>query len=288
MFKKILVPLDGSIFAESALPFAEHLAKLFGAEVHLLRVRESITFQDRSLAVASEEDLAADLERLRKLLAGRGVNVRWDMATGAPHEAIDTYVRGFAVDLVAMATHGAGASVTHGLGSVAIKCMRMLNIPLYMIRPEGSRIPDLQQEPAPLRRVLIPLDGSMVAQGMLADIDPFLRRVDAEVRLIRVVPLNTLMQTRYRAESGRMVEEARRYLDDISAVYRNQGVRMGEPLVPRGEAATEILRAAREWDAELIAMTTHGRGGVSRLFFGSVAEKVLSTARAPVLLVRAR
>lgn len=288
MYRKILVPLDGSLFAESALPFAESLSRLFDAELHLLRVHEGIPYGGKLLSSVPEEEISRDLERLRLLLAGRGARVRWDMATGNAHEAIDTYVRGFGIDLVAMATHGAGAGLSHGLGSVALKCVRMLSVPMYLVRPDGAGAPDLTKTPARIERILIPLDGSMLAQGILAEIDPFLRRVDAEVRLIRVIPFNTMLHRRYGAESERMEQEARSYLDGVTATHRDRMVRMGDPIVARGEPATEILRAAQEWSAPLIAMTTHGRTGVSRLFFGSVAEKVIGVARGAVLLVRAK
>lgn len=288
MIRKILVPLDGSFFAESALPFAENLAKIFDAELHLLRVNEQVPHEGRVTTLFPEEEIAQDLERLRHLLSARGVRVRWDMATGFAHEAIDTYVRGIDIDLVAMATHGAGAGLAHGLGSVALKCVRMLSIPMYLIRPDGSRVPDLRLPPPRIERILIPLDGSIVAQGILAEIDPFLRRIDAEVRLMRVVPFNTFLQRRHGPAADLHQEEARNYLEAMTTQQRDRMVRTGAPIVARGEPAAEIARAAQEWGAQLIAMTTHGRSGASRLFFGSVAEKLLGAVSSPVLLVRAR
>ena len=140
------------------------------------------------------------------------------------------------------------------------------------------------------KRALVPLDGSMVAQGIIPFILEIAGPLDMEVVLFRVlVPIPPLV-----VEGSRHVEvedvekrriEAGEYLAPIAAELRAKGVRV-TPMVRRGEPAGEILAGARAAGADLIAMTTHGRSGLGRLLFGSVAEAVLRRSDIPVFLMR--
>jgi nucleotide-binding universal stress UspA family protein len=141
------------------------------------------------------------------------------------------------------------------------------------------------------RRALVPLDGSMVAETVLPFIIEIAGPLDMEVVLLRViqpVPPVALEGTRHVIVED---EEARHtdaveYLAPLAVELRNRGVRV-ETLVRRGQPAEEILAAAREKGADLVAMSTHGRSGLGRLVFGSVAEAVLRRAAVPVFLLRA-
>jgi nucleotide-binding universal stress UspA family protein len=139
------------------------------------------------------------------------------------------------------------------------------------------------------KRALIPLDGSMVAESIIPFILEVAGPLDMEVALLRVlvpVPPMTVEGTQVVIEdAGRLRAEAEEYLASIAAELRAKGVRV-TTAVRRGEPVAEILAGAREVDADLIAMTTHGRSGLSRLFFGSVAAAVLSQAEVPVFLMR--
>jgi nucleotide-binding universal stress UspA family protein len=141
------------------------------------------------------------------------------------------------------------------------------------------------------KRALVPLDGSSVAEAIIPFILDIAGPLDMEVVLLRVVePIAPMV-----IEGSRHVEvediEARRtdaeeYLAPVAMELRNKGVRV-ESRVRRGNTAEEIVAAARETGADLIAMSTHGRGGLGRLMFGSVAQAVLGHVDMPVLLMRA-
>ena len=141
------------------------------------------------------------------------------------------------------------------------------------------------------KRALIPLDGSPVAETIIPFIVDIAGPLDMEVVLLRVVePIAPLV-----VEGSRHVEvedvEARRadaeeYLEPIALELRNKAVRI-QSRVRRGNPAEQIVAAARETGADLIAMSTHGRGGLGRLVFGSVAQAVLRHVETPVLLIRA-
>src|ERR1051325_2504886 len=140
------------------------------------------------------------------------------------------------------------------------------------------------------KRVLVPVDGSDVAEAILPFILDIAGPLDLEVVLLQVnrpIPPLAMEGTRYvevdDVEERR--EAAKAYLAGLVAEMKAKGIE-AETRVRRGEPGEEILAAAREEDADLIAMTTHGRTGPARLLFGSVAEGVLRHASVPVFLMR--
>lgn len=140
------------------------------------------------------------------------------------------------------------------------------------------------------KRVIVPLDGSALAEGIVPFILEIAGPLDMEVVLLRVVqlrPVEVIEGGRYVKfdDIGTLTAEAREYLATVAAELRGRGVRV-ETAVRNGEPVAEIVAAAREADADLIAMTTHGRSGLGRLLFGSVAEEVLRRAELPVFLMR--
>ena len=140
------------------------------------------------------------------------------------------------------------------------------------------------------RRALVPLDGSMVAEAIVPFILEIAGPLDMEVALLRViVPTPPVVVG---GGGGVVVDDiekiratANEYLASVAAGLRARGVRASTQ-VRFGKAVAEILAGAQEADADLIAMTTHGRGGLGRLLFGSVAEAVLRQAEIPVFLMR--
>jgi nucleotide-binding universal stress UspA family protein len=140
------------------------------------------------------------------------------------------------------------------------------------------------------KRVLIPLDGSRLAEGVLPFILQIAGPLDMEVVLVRVVapitPQAIEGTTIFTADDvAARLNEAREDLAPMAADLRRRGVRVTTD-ARYGEPVTEIVAAARETEAGIIAMTTHGRSGFSRLLFGSVAEAVLRQAEIPVLMMR--
>lgn len=141
------------------------------------------------------------------------------------------------------------------------------------------------------KRALIPLDGSPIAEAIIPFILEIAGPLDMEVVLLRVVepiPPITLEGSRHiEVEDVELRRtHAEEYLAPIAVELRNTGVRV-ESRVRRGNAVDQIVAAARETGADLIAMSTHGRGGLGRLIFGSVAQAVLRQAEVPVFLMRA-
>jgi nucleotide-binding universal stress UspA family protein len=141
------------------------------------------------------------------------------------------------------------------------------------------------------KRALVPLDGSPIAEAIIPFILEIAGPLDMEVVLLRVVePIPPIALEGSRHIEVEDVElrrtDAEEYLAPIAVELRNKGVRV-ESRVRRGNAVDQIVAAAREAGADLIAMSTHGRGGLGRLMFGSVAQAVLRQAEVPVFLMRA-
>jgi nucleotide-binding universal stress UspA family protein len=140
------------------------------------------------------------------------------------------------------------------------------------------------------KRVLVPLDGSPLAEGIIPFIVQIAGPLDLEIVLLRVlqpIPPEVIEGARHVVLEdipGRF-EEARTYLAGVAQRLLLNGIRVGTD-VRRGEPVTEIVSGARESGADLIAMTTHGRSGLGRLLFGSVAEAVLRQTEIPVFLMR--
>ena len=140
------------------------------------------------------------------------------------------------------------------------------------------------------KRVMVPLDGSRLAEGILPFILQIAGPLDLEVVLVRVVqpiPPQALEGTGHVVldDVPARLREAREYLAPVAADLRGRGVRLTTD-ARHGDPVAELVAAARDAGADLIAMTTHGRSGVGRLLFGSVAEAVLRQANVPVLMMR--
>ena len=140
------------------------------------------------------------------------------------------------------------------------------------------------------KRVMVPLDGSPLAEGILPFILQIAGPLDLEVVLVRVVqpiPPQALEGTGHVVldDVPARLREAREYLAPVAADLRGRGVRVTTE-ARHGDPVKELVAAARDAGADLIAMTTHGRSGVGRLLFGSVAEAVLRQANVPVLMMR--
>jgi nucleotide-binding universal stress UspA family protein len=146
--------------------------------------------------------------------------------------------------------------------------------------------------PETYHRVLVPLDGSPLAEAVLPFMSRLARPLGLEIALLRVVPMVTpqIVEGGGRQiildQGERLREEAEAYLRGVAARLVADGFRV-TTTVRTGEAAPEIVAGARECQADLIGMMTHGRTGLGRLLFGSVAEAVLRHAAVPVFVVRA-
>jgi nucleotide-binding universal stress UspA family protein len=217
---------------------------------------------------------------------------------GGVIEAIREQITKDNVDLVVMTTHGRGPLGRFWLGSVADKLLRQLSVPLLLVHPQQTA-PDLTAERV-LKHVLVPLDGSELAERVLSPAVALGELMGAHFTLLRVVkPVHpTLPYTegfsiaqlageildRIEKLQGELRKEAQEYLMGHAERLRPRSLHVQTRIAVAEHPAAAILQDAAACGADLIAMATHGRGGLSRLFLGSVADKVLRGSTLPVLV----
>jgi nucleotide-binding universal stress UspA family protein len=302
MYRTVLVPLDGSAFAEHALPLALSIASRAGAALRLVRVHvpAATRYRDSELAgsldldelVRKEERAYLD-EVSGRVVQASGLRPGTTLLDGRIADVL--YEQGVAtgVDLVVMATHGRGPLSRLWLGSVADELVRRLPTPLLLVRP-GETAPDFAHPPA-VRHVLIPLDGSALAEGILGVAVELGRLLQADYTLLRVVEPVIVADARLggNAASGldlsllqALQSGAQAYLERVAERLRSSSVRVQTRVVTNRWAAGAILEEAGAHAMQLIALATHGRRGLGRLLLGSVADKVVRGASVPVLLRR--
>jgi nucleotide-binding universal stress UspA family protein len=139
------------------------------------------------------------------------------------------------------------------------------------------------------KRVLVPLDGSPMAESIIPFLIQIARPLDMSLDLVHVLePMAAIVADGHPVvveDVQTRARDAEEYLAPLAAMLRARGIETSWS-VRRGPADREILAAARDDDADLIAMSTHGRSGLGRLLFGSVAEQVLRRADVPVFMMR--
>jgi nucleotide-binding universal stress UspA family protein len=143
------------------------------------------------------------------------------------------------------------------------------------------------------QRILVPLDGSKRAETILPYVEDMALVRNSAIILLQVIEPGATMVTPYDMVpyydadlAQQWVEEAKQYLGSVSNAFKEKGLNV-EALVEQGPVVRTILDVAEREDVDLIAMASHGRSGLARVFYGSVAAGILHQADRPLLLVRA-
>jgi nucleotide-binding universal stress UspA family protein len=286
MYTKILVPLDGSQLAEGVLPYARSLANGLKLHVELLHINDPETVAP-AIHFKREGDYLKDVAT--SFLPS--LTVRCRVESGQAAEVIVDAASRDAGTLIAMATHGRSGARRWLLGQVTQKVLRVTVNPLLVIRPTGSGRPSGEVR---LNSVILPLDGSRLAEKALPHIVYLATRLPLEVVLIRSYALPT---AGYFVAAGtgipaleelgeKLKGEASNYLRAQAANLQAQGVAKVSWIVREGKGAEEIIDLARKTSGNMVAMSTHGRSGIGRWVLGSVADRVVSYCGEPVLLIR--
>lgn len=293
MFRTLLVPLDGSAFGEHALPYALETARSSGAAIELVHVHELVRLEELTVDPQWDEEvreqergyLASMADRISRAAAGA---VSFTLLVGTPVRALCEQADEAGADLIVMTTHGRGGFERAWIGSVADGLVRRVEIPILLIRPR-EETPDLERE-VRFRHILVPLDGSEFSEQILEHALAIGRPGGARYTLLRIVPPSLLVGGRViEVDEERVTEIMRRsqdYLGRVAERLRRRSVEVATQVVAHPSPAGAILEWAAAYGADLIAMTTHGRGGLARLVLGSVADKVLRGTAVPLLLYR--
>lgn len=307
MFGKLVVPLDTSPLSEQAAWKAAAVARNTHASLHLVHVFEARLPAFDGGAVIDERVIAlerAQLERHFASLADRitkqsGCTCVLAMLDGSPAEAISTYARQQGGDLLVMSTHGRTGLSRAWFGSVADTIARESSLPVLLVRrDEGAPSWEHQAPDAAFARILIALDGSDTAENILECVRSMRTSANAEHLLVEVVQpvsmpildhpdVGVIMATAPDVEAtAKFVEGAKKYLEGVARRLDREGAANVETKVlVAPSAGPAIVDLTRTFGADLVAMTSHGRGA-SRLLVGSVADKILRGTQCSILFRR--
>ena len=289
-----LIPLDGTELSESAFALLP-LAKEMGvSRVELVSVWESAWEEKdhpegrkegewHEVAEKGRNFLDAYLNERAEQVKGLGFEAEIVVRLGKPADEVLAYAESADMDLIIIATHGRSGIARWRLGSVADVIVRHAPCPTIVIGPNV----EVDLAPYNLNRILVPLDGSALAETALPLAAWIARLSDAEVDLVRSISLapvayDDTMGGVYPIDLLTAMEDAARiYLDRMAGVV---GGKVRTSLLIGG-AGDQILEYLKESPADLIIMAAHGRAGVKRLVLGSVTDRVLH-GPAPVLVLR--
>jgi len=314
MYRRLLVPLDGSELSETVLPYATETAGRLDLDITLIHVRKPEKGEGSPLhesyvrykATVAKKKVEEVWQRFGLDPAKKSLDVRGELVSGYPAEQIVRYAEENGVDLILMATHGRSGIKRWILGSVADKVLQSSTVPVWLINTETAE--GVAYEKWPKRSIIVPLDGSQLAEKVLPHVEAMAKQRSIEpmdVILVHVtepvIPL-TYYSPSARVETAAGIKHvmpedyerellvkqkrfATEYLDYMAAQLKKKYPHV-QAKVLEGDPAREIIDFAENLPFSIIVMSTHARGGMGRWAYGSVAAKLLQNVPRPILLVR--
>jgi nucleotide-binding universal stress UspA family protein len=307
MYRSILVPLDGSVLAEHALPLALSIARRATAalEVAYVHAPMAVVYPENTpvlddvfhCEIKTQQRAYLD-DVVSRLKAVSSVPVQPVALEGPVAATLHKYASDKGISLVVMTTHSRGLAGRLWLGSVANRLIHEVPMPLLLVRPlEGK--PAFAPEQA-LRHILVPLDGSGLAEQIIEPAVALGGLMDADYTLLRVVPAllspslrgtdeasvsHALFVQAQRIEAD-LHKDAQEYLERVAKRLRGRGLQVHTRVTIESQPASAILKVSTAPAIDLVALETHGRGAPARLVLGSVADKVVRGMALPVLVQR--
>lgn len=297
MYRRILVPLDGSTLAEAVVPIVERLAPAYRAGVLLLHVLErgAPATVHGEAHLQGTEAARAYLDGVAERLRARGIVVEThvhEAPEGDVARSVAAHAQEEGADLIVLCTHGSGGIRDLLFGSIAQQVLKRGTAQVLLARPDaaGAAAPFLP------RTILVPLDATAAAEAALAPARDLACRLGALLHLVMVVPTAGTVQgqrqavaqvlpTTTRAILDLEEEEAGCYLEAVADRLRTGGVHVTTE-VRRGATPSALADEAAEPGVGLVVLATHGRVGVQAIWAGSVTARLLGRTRAPLLLLR--
>ena len=298
MYKIIMAPTEGSDNEKAPLSVAVKLAQRFDAELRLVRVLSApLVFEPdgRPPALEALEQTFREerLARLRKLEAlGTECRVLGEIRVitaledGPVAPTLRDYAKKFNVDLIVMSSHSRGGLKRITLGSVTDYLLRQTNVPVLVVKPPVSFISATPEETA--GRIIVPLDGSALAEQILPEVAALALRLNSSVLLLHVLTPETYSQKEIMQPGlpwwDSDIAGADAYLVRTASYLTEQGVAVSTDVVLSKDIADAILGYAARTRADLIAIATRGTGGMSRFVFGTVADEVARRSSTSLLV----
>jgi nucleotide-binding universal stress UspA family protein len=292
---KIVVPLDGSPLAEQVLRHLPQLASPAQTEIILVHVSEAWRYATTASEFAMpvgiypyvQASMEAYIEGQRTKLQEQGYQVSPQIRLGLAAEGILEAADATQADYIAMTTHGRSGFARWAIGSVAERVLQNSTIPILLTRGDQAAPTSLVQQ------ILVPLDGSALAERALPEAQRLASINNAQILLVRVLQALDEESKRILFASPAIANDAlerersaaEQYLQGIATRLQASGV-VAECEVRFGDPVPTILQVADEKQVSLIVMTTHGHTAIKQWFYGSVANKILRGAQCPILMVR--
>jgi nucleotide-binding universal stress UspA family protein len=302
MYKVIMAPTEGSDSERPALSVAVKLAQRFDAELRLVRVLSApLVFETDapppSLETIDQTIRDERLARLRKLealgteLRALGeIRVITALEDGPVAPALRDYAKKFNVDLIVMSSHSRGGLKRIALGSVTDYLLRQTNVPVLVVKPPVSFIGSAPREN--VGRIVVPLDGSALAEQILPEVAALALRLNSSVVLLHVLTPETYSQKEIMQPGlpwwDSDIAGAGAYLDRAAGELTAEGVAVSTDVVLSADIASAILDYANRTGADIIAIATRGRGGVARFVFGTVSDEVTRKSSSSLLVFHPR
>lgn len=299
MYTKILVPLDGSKLAEAILPYARALAKGLKVPVELLTAIDPeiiTTFTDpahsRYVDVIEGDMKRNSIAYLKQIARSFSDPTAVTCLAEIAKPAETIIERGARHGtLIAMSTHGRTGILRWVLGSVADKVLHATKNHLLLVRPNNETQTEGE---ARLNSIILPLDGSSLAERAMHPVLSLAKVMNLEVILLRVF---VVPHTAYyggeayapnmEALMAMIKSESKVYLETKREQLLGEGLDKVSMVMRQGDPSSEIIDFAAETPDNLVAMCTHGRSGVERWVMGSVTARVVRHSGDPVLVVQA-
>lgn len=283
------MPLDGSPLAEYALPYARYMGHYFKLPVRVLSCMAGMPGPQPG-TVKLQDLIRGYLERVSEPLRGAGLAVSTLLSPAEAATGIVDEVDQHAGTLLVMSAHGRTGIRRWALGSVTDRVLRASRSAMLIVRSDGEAAP----AEVKLATIVVPLDGSELAEQALAPAILLARKAGLGLILLRVLSseIQSYLQDPSFAGAWRdMAEETEangeEYLQTVTARVRGEGVDRVQSKLLHGAPAEIIVDFVRDTPGCMVAMTTHGRSGIGRWVVGSVAERVARHSPRPVLLLRA-
>ncbi|MCP4283463.1 MAG: universal stress protein [Gammaproteobacteria bacterium] len=287
MYKKILVPLDGSALSERVLPIASLLASSLGSSIELVFAiptpAEGIPEEIKSLARQDGDDYLKKIVNTLSKENGKTA-ISYSVQTGHPASMIIERAESTDETLILMSSHGYSGIQRLLLGSVAGKVVQATNTPTLLI-PANAKNPE--GDLVEFKRMIVPLDGSKLAECVLTHAVELCKSLDMELILVRSYNPNFPGSSIRMHDVSKIVHDsAENYIKEKVQELKNKGLKKVSYKVFRGRPTEQITDFAIETSNSLTAMCTHGRNGIGRWMLGSVTNAVIHCSEEPVLVIR--
>ena len=283
IFQRIAVLLDGSANAAQALPMAKKVCQATNAEMILLSSIKAVDDPDYE-NIANERK--AYLSQQCYELEQQGYRVSYIVRPGHIADATSAFVKDQHIDLIVTSTSGKSGAKHWQRGGVSRKLMALLNIPVLLVK-----VSEMDILMPSINRIVVSLDGSEFSERVLPYVRAFAELIDSELILLSVPQVPEVKD--YRAAAGvidtiraKALANMYKYLNGIADSLAQNNSKINVRVIVAGSLpARTIISVSEEENADLIMLTSQGRGGLDLLMTGSVALQVVEDTELPVFMV---